>query len=237
MVRSVKSALRFDVETADFGDATMAVRRILDDAARTDWFTPPIGDARTAIDRFATYQRLAREWLPDEFSADLRVAVHRGSVESFVTLVERARAPDWGWDWKFDGMKALARTYAERHDFDRKRFRGSEPDGSGMCGPGNLYMRIGESLIFNPITRLDIAASIAPAVRDPLGWYVSWTHIEVFDAIEWQLAAPSEPLDRSPFAELLGVYAEGYLPFHFGRDTALLFAFERSIDTESGAPR
>jgi hypothetical protein len=53
--------------------------------------------------------------------------------------------------------------------------------------------------------------------------------IDLFEALEWQLAEPECPLSDNPFVPLLELYATAHYPFHLSADRVVLFRFDAPV--------
>ena len=106
----MKGRLRFDPAHFDYGPASISVRRLLLGFAEIEWFVPPARpDARErARSLFELHQTLAHARLPVEFPEDIVVTFDSGDYGAFAALCARARKSGSGWDWKFEGLKALS---------------------------------------------------------------------------------------------------------------------------------
>ncbi|MCU0675073.1 MAG: hypothetical protein MUE69_20060 [Myxococcota bacterium] len=229
----MKSPAPFDASIYECGPATEAVRRLLSDYAAIDWFVPPTIDDARARALMHRHHTLGRACAPDLFAAHLEVEHAHGGVRDLFAWCERVRkhAPR-GWDWKYGVLKPLTRRHSEARGW---RLPTEGPLVGAPSTPGRLFTVIPtltESIpIWNvPLPRVGIRSATEQGAEDEaLHFYKGYCDIDLFEALEWQLAEPECPLSENPFVPLLELYATAHYPFHLSADRVVLFRFDAPL--------
>jgi hypothetical protein len=227
----MRGTFDFDPAQCDYGPATSGVRQILSEWLAVDWFVPPRSDpaGALAVLLFEEHNTRARAHLPELFPQRVQVRAIVGNWTEFATLAQTVRTPS-SWDWKFSALKKLSRHHsaARGWSMQEEAKRCVALDDGGQMRPGDLFIRIGGSVIWSALCcpRLDWTTALAPSSRDVAGWYLSYAQMDVIECIEWQLAERSERLETNPFVPLLRCYAAGFYPFSVRQNEVVLFAFE-----------
>jgi len=194
--------------------ASDEIRGLVAAYADIDWFTPPAKpvDARGL---FRDYHALAYEYAPDRFAPRVELEEIAGTEAEFAALCARVREESTGWDWQYGGLKLMSRAHTEAHG-------GIRADGvfvSDLPDPGALAFRMNGNLIWCvQLPQLDGAT-------EAQAFYKSYADLDLIEAIQWQLAEPTCPLDRNPFVVLGRLWENGVYPFHHGQTSATLFTF------------
>ena len=205
----------------DLGPGSEAARALLATWETVDWFSPA-RDEDEATRAFAAHQALDHRSAPELLPPPCAARLVRGDWAAFAALVGRARASRY--DWKFGGLKPLARRHSSKRGWSRAA---AAPDRTSTGPrPDDALFRVGDVALwttFGPALPLDEA--LPKAMAEGADWYLAFAHGDLVDAIEWQLARADDDLGENPFAPLVAVYAAGGLPFVLGPEEAVLFVF------------
>lgn len=218
----MRGTFTFDVGALDYGEATPALRSLLELWQRIDWFEANGADAATAIELFRAHHALCHAARPDLFAAQIEVRTQRGGWADVEALYPRvAEAPD-RWDWKYSGLKRLTKDHSAARGWSLDAAASAYPPAPGVLfftipgGPNGDH----PIAIFNDVGgRLDLGNNRRA------GWYHSYAVLDLYDALEWQLAENHAVLDANPFLPLLFCYDAGFYPFVLSRTEVILFTF------------
>ncbi|MEZ4252320.1 MAG: hypothetical protein R3B99_29250 [Polyangiales bacterium] len=215
----MKSRAPLDPSLYEAGPATDAVRRLLTAYVAIDWYAPASLSEADAHALFLRYHTLARAFAPDLFGPRLEIEHATGGLREFSTWVDvvRNHAPR-GWDWKYAVLKPLTQRHSDAHGWSRP-LEGPlvGPPGARDCLFTVFPAVDGSVGVWNvPLPRVDWPA-------EALRFFKGYCDLDLFEALEWQLAEPGCPLSDNPFVPLLELYAAGYSPFHLTAHGVVLF--------------
>lgn len=234
----MKGLLKFDPDDYDYGAATVAIRGLLKDWAKVDWFVPGANEAARvrATKLFEEHHAMAHRAAPDLFGPKVEIRTRRGGWNDFQALYEsvseevryRAGLPGRGWDWKYEGLKKMTSAHSDACGFDPAK-EARLISAEHPPRPGDLLFRLPDQesgFIWSfPFPNLELRDRLPAKEASAAGWYVSYANMDAMEAIEWQLAERSNDLTTNPLVPLMRVYAEGFLPFSLARNEVVLFAF------------
>lgn len=213
--------LGIDPAQCNCGPATKAVRQILSEWAATDWFEPAHSKANgDATNSFEDHHRRARALQPELFAEHLDITVQQGGWPEFIALCERVRTQQW--DWKFAALKLLSFRHSEAHGWSLRADAGLP---EYPPGPGDLFFRYGEVVIWNDLGPVLNLQGLNPTHAADANWYLGYARMDMIECIEWQLAEPGGHLDANPFWPLLRCYAAQHYPFSLAPGEVVLFNF------------
>jgi len=222
----------FDASVFECGPATDAVRRLLSDYAAIEWFVPPGVDEAHARAFMHRHHAHGRDVAPDLFAAHLDIEYADGDAQAFFAWCERVRMPARGWDWKYGVLKKLTERHSEAHGWD---MAAHPPLTNALDAVGRLFVTLpgGYSVWNVPLPPLALpttpADDEARRVHEALRFFKGYCDIDLFEALEWQLAEPECPLSKNPFVPLLELYATAHYPFHLSADRVVLFRFDAPV--------
>jgi len=222
----------FDATIYECGPATDAVRRLLSDYAAIEWFVPPTVDEARARAFMHRHHARGRGFAPDLFAPHLVVEHASGGAREMLAWCERVRMdPAGGWDWKYGVLKPLTKRHSEARGWQM-------PTHPPLAGPvdvlGRLFLTLQGHSVWN-VRLPPVALPTAPPdeearrVHEALRFFKGYCDIDLFEAIEWQLAEPECPLSANPFVPLLELYATAHYPFHVSADRVVLFRFDATV--------
>jgi hypothetical protein len=237
----VRAPLTFDVATMRaYGPAMPAIRRTLTRWAAIDWFAPraAASSRSEAVQLFAEHRQRAGRYAPELFPSHVLVESKSGSLDDFHALSLNVQASASDWDWKYSALKKISKLHADAcgwSDDALASFAADIEKGERPL-PGDLWFRHSGGVIwdtlrtpddFSPGLAAEHGAAPESAAVKNLRWYHSYALFDLFEALRWQLAEKSDATTSNPFVPLLDCYAAGHYPFSLGRETAVLFAFDR----------
>lgn len=223
----------FDATIYECGPATDAVRRLLTDYAAIDWFVPPTVDEARARGFMHRHHARGRDIAPDLFAPHLHIEHAEGDAHAFFAWCERVRMdPARGWDWKYGVLKPLTKRHSEACGWSMDAH---PPPTHPLDATGRLFLSFpGGHSVWNvrlPPVVLPTAPPDEEArrVHEALRFFKGYCDIDLFEALEWQLAEPECPLSDNPFVPLLELYATAHYPFHRSADRVVLFRFDAPV--------
>jgi len=227
------SSKAFDASTYECGPATDAVRRLLTDYAAIDWFVPPTVDEARARAFMHRHHARGRDVAPDLFAPHLVVEHASGGAREMHDWCERVRLnPPRGWDWKYGVLKPLTKRHSEAHGWHMAAL---PPPTNPLVAAGRLFLTLpgGHSVWNVPLPPVTLPTTPADAearrVHEALRFFKGYCDIDLFEALEWQLAESECPLSENPFVPLLELYATAHYPFHLSADRVVLFRFDAPV--------
>jgi hypothetical protein len=214
----MKAPLAFDPGDHDYGPGTVSVRSLLTTWADIDWFEPTATSDSDAIARFDEHNERAHAAAPELFPERVQYNVVYGQWPEFEAWSKRVREST-SWDWKYGALKKLSRNHSQALGWSLAAWAKCMPE---SVRPGDLVHRFrdanGKEMVF--------WGHVHPhgAIGDPSdGFYLSYAHGDLLDAIQWQLAERHDDLSSNPFDSLLRCYHAGIYPFSLGPSTVVLF--------------
>lgn len=215
-----------DPDAIACGPATPAVRALLQLAAATRWFEP---SAPVEPSWLEAHLAAVRAHVPDAFAARVEVTHEGGGWDALEALAARVRGSR-GFDWKFGVLKPMVREHSRARGWTplahARAFQAAEP------APADLFVPLNEHAFWRPLgPRVDFRH--AGSAREAAGWYHGFAHVDLTDAIEWQLAEGAESLEGNPFWPLLRGYAAGQYPFVLDAARAVVLRFEPRLTGSS----
>ncbi len=226
----MKGKLGFDPHAVDYGPASRSVRQLLVDWQDIDWFVPtsePDAKARASA-ALTEHHALARAQMPEAFPERIDVVHERGGWDVFADLCEKVRVSR-EWDWKYSALKPLSRHHASVRGWsrDEERSRMTTLADGVSPRPGALYVGVGDAILCAGLrVTLPLETKLEPRYALQAGWYLSYAHADLLDALEWQLAERGDDLRGNAFVPLVRCYALRVLPFGLDASTVISFAFD-----------
>ena len=221
----MKATFDFDPEAQEYGPATLAVRRILNEWATVDWFVSPAGGGReqTALQLFGDHNALAKAHQPELFRDQVTLRPEMLTWREFSTLCKRVRERSSTWDWKYAVLKQMTSRHSKALGW--KLADQAALLVQGRYKPGDLFIRVGDSAVWAVSPKLELKAFVPHEHIEAAQWYLSYAQMDFIECIEWQLAEKSNDTDSNPFVPLVRCYGAGFYPFSLSATEVKLCAF------------
>jgi hypothetical protein len=180
----LKAPLDFDPERCDYGPATQAVRRIVVDWARIDWFVrPQPGAEARAVRLFEEHNFLGRLRMPERFPERPTIDIARGGWPELHALCARVRDPEARWDWKFGALKKLNWNHSREHGWSLSEHAKTLGPGA-MPRPGDLFVRVTEDIVIwgriGP--SLNLRDKLPREAAEDASFYLGYANTDAMDA-------------------------------------------------------
>jgi hypothetical protein len=217
----MKAELPFDPRDHDYGPGTKSVRSLLMKWEDIDWFEPTATSDSEAAAIFHEHNRRARAVSPERFAERVEISVVHGRWPEFEAWCKRVR--EQSWSWKYGDLKHVSRQHMAALGWSFETWARSLPESTG---PGELVHRFRDASGMEHFTWGHIIPYGVLPSQESSGFYVSYAHTDLLDAIQWQLAEGHNDRSRNPFDALVRCYHAGAYPFSLDRSTVVLFRWQ-----------